>query len=60
MPRYKVTLELAIEVDPQLDNAVIAAEGCIDTAAIQMAEEYLRSDGALYAHRVTELDSRAE
>jgi hypothetical protein len=60
MPRYKVTLELAVEVDPARDDAVIAEEGSIETAAIQMAESYLRSDGAAYGDRVTELVAKAE
>jgi hypothetical protein len=60
MPRYKVTLEFGVEVDPVSDAALIAEEGSEKTAAVQIAEEYLHSDGTMYAHRVTELSSRAD
>jgi hypothetical protein len=55
--KYKVTLAFEVEVDPTTDDALIAQEERIETAAIQMVEEYL--ENGAYADRVDELQHRA-
>ena len=56
--RYRVTLTLEVEIDPLTDDALIAEEGSVETAAIQMAYAQIADDE--YADRVTATEQRAQ
>lgn len=56
--KFKVTLEFEVELDPASDDALIAEEGSIETAAIQLAHEHLCSGG--HGERVIETKQEAE